>query len=132
MQTRLLINGKLVAGAGKVEDVLNPATGKRLAKVPEASREQVNAAVTAAHAAFDGWAHTPPRDRAALLLKLADRIEADGAAFAKLESLNCGKPYPAALADEIPAIADVFRFFAGASRSLTSAVSANTSRGSPA
>ena len=48
MQTKLLINGKLVAGAGKVEEVLNPSTGKVLAKVPEASREQIDAAVKAA------------------------------------------------------------------------------------
>jgi len=122
MQTKLLINGKLVAGDGKVEEVLNPATGKVIAKVPEASREQINAAVNAADAAFDGWSRTPPKDRAALLLKLADRIEGDGAAFAKVESQNCGKPYPAALNDEIPAIADVFRFFAGACRSMTGAV----------
>ena len=122
MQTKLLINGQLVAGAGKVEDVLNPATGKVLAKVPEASRAQVDAAVKAADAAFDGWARTAPKDRAALLLKLADRIEADGPAFAKLESQNCGKPLSAALNDEIPAIADVFRFFAGACRTMTGAV----------
>ena len=76
MQTKLLINGKLTAGGGKVEDVLNPATGKVLARVAEASREQVNAAVAAADAAFEGWARTPPKDRATLLLKLADRIEA--------------------------------------------------------
>jgi aminobutyraldehyde dehydrogenase len=122
MQTRLLINGKLVAGEGKIEEVLNPATGKVLAKVSEASRRQVDAAAKAADAALDGWSRTAPKDRAALLLKLADRIESDGEAYAKLESLNCGKPYAAALADEIPAIADVFRFFAGACRSMTGAV----------
>jgi len=122
MQTKLLINGKLVTGGGTVEQVLNPATGKVLAKVAEASREQVDAAVKAAAAAFDGWARTPAKDRATLLLKLADRIEADGPAFAKVESLNCGKPYAAALNDEIPAVADVFRFFAGACRSLTGAL----------
>jgi aminobutyraldehyde dehydrogenase len=122
MQTKLLINGKLVAGEGRVEEVLNPATGKVLAKVPEASRAQINAAVEAADAAFDGWSRTPPKDRATLLLKLADRIESDGAAFAKIESQNCGKPYPAALNDEIPAIADVFRFFAGACRSMPGVV----------
>jgi len=122
MQTKLLINGKLVAGEGRVEEVLNPATGKVLAKVPEASRAQINAAVNAADAAFDGWSRTPPKDRATLLLKLADRIESDGAAFAKIESQNCGKPYPAALNDEIPAIADVFRFFAGACRSMPGVV----------
>jgi len=93
-----------------------------ITKVPEASRAQVNAAVLAADAAFSGWSQTPPKDRAALLLRLADRIEADGEAYAKLESLNCGKPYAAALGDEIPAIADVFRFFAGACRSMTGAV----------
>jgi aminobutyraldehyde dehydrogenase len=123
MQTKLLINGRLVAGDGAVEQVLNPSTGKVLAKVPEASRAQIDAAVRAAEAAFDGWARTPAKDRAALLLKLADRIEADGAGFAKVESLNCGKPYAAALGDEIPAIADVFRFFAGACRNLTGAIS---------
>ena len=122
MHTKLLINGKLVAGEGKVEDVLNPATGKTLARVPEASRAQIDAAVKAADAAFEGWARTAPKDRAYLLLKLADRIEADGAAFAKLESQNCGKPLAAALNDEIPAIADVFRFFAGACRTMTGAV----------
>ena len=122
MQTKLLINGNLVKGEGSSEDVLDPATGKTLAKVAEASRGQIDAAVKAADAAFDGWSRTPPKDRAALLLKLADRIEADGAAFAKLESQNCGKPLAAALGDEIPAIADVFRFFAGACRTMTGAV----------
>ena len=122
MQTKLLINGKLVAGEGAIEQVLNPATGKVLAKVPEASRAQIDAAVKSAEAAFEGWSRTAPKDRATLLLKLADRIEADGPAFAKLESQNCGKPFPAALNDEIPAIADVFRFFAGACRSMTGAV----------
>ena len=116
MQTKLLINGTLTSGQGPVERVLDPATGNCIAEVPEASRSQVDAAVAAAEAAGAGWAQTVPKDRAALLLRLADRIEADGAAFAKLESDNTGKPLAAALNDEIPAIADVFRFFAGAAR----------------
>jgi aminobutyraldehyde dehydrogenase len=122
MQKKLLINGRLVTGQGDVEEILNPATGKVIARIAEASTEQVNAAVTAAEAAFDGWSRTPPKDRAMLLLKLADRIEADGAEFAGLESQNCGKPLTAALNDEIPAIADVFRFFAGAARTMTGAI----------
>ena len=65
---------------------------------------------------------TVPKDRAALLLKIADRIEAEAADYAQLESQNCGKPYAAVLNDEIPAIADVFRFFAGAARTLHGAV----------
>jgi len=53
-------------------------------------------------------------ERSRLLLKIADAIEANATSFARLESLNCGKPYVRALEDEIPAIADCFRFFAGA------------------
>ena len=97
MQTKLLINGALVGGEGTVERVLDPATGKCIAEVAEASRAQMDAAVSAAEAAGPGWAQTVPKDRAALLLRLADRIEADAAAFAKLESDNAGKPLSAAL-----------------------------------
>ncbi|HEY7754155.1 MAG TPA: gamma-aminobutyraldehyde dehydrogenase [Steroidobacteraceae bacterium] len=122
MQKKLLINGKFVAGKGEELDVLDPATGKSVAKVAEATSAQVDAAVSAATDAFEGWARTPPRDRATILLKLADRIEADAAGFAKLESQNCGKPLLAAQNDEIPAVADVFRFFAGACRTMTGAV----------
>ena len=68
MPTKLLINGALVEGEGESESVLDPATGKGIAQVPEASRAQVDAAVAAAAAAFDGWARTAPKDRAALLL----------------------------------------------------------------
>ena len=123
MQTKLLIKGKFVSGKGEKEEVLDPATGKLIVEVPEASEEQVDAAVQAATDAFAGWAATAPKDRAALLLKLADRIEAEADAFAELESRNCGKPLAAVKGDEIPAIADVFRFFAGAARTLTGAVS---------
>jgi len=129
MQKKLLINGRLVAGQGDVEDIFNPATGKVIARVAEASVGQVDAAVKAAEAAFDGWSRTPAKDRAALLLKLADRVEAQGAEFASLESQNCGKPLAAALNDEIPAVADVFRFFAGAARTMTGAIAGEYAAG---
>jgi aminobutyraldehyde dehydrogenase len=116
MQTRLLIDGSLTEGESQAESIVDPARGAQIAQVAEASRAQVDAAVAAAEKAFDGWAQTPPKDRAALLLKLADFIERDGAALAELESVNTGKPRAAMLNDEIPAIADVFRFFAGAAR----------------
>jgi aminobutyraldehyde dehydrogenase len=116
MQTKLLIDGVLVAGEGQAERVLNPATGECIAEVREASRAQVDAAVAAAERAASAWAQTVPKDRAAVLLRLADRLETDAAAFAKQESDNTGKPLAAALNDEMPAIADVFRFFAGAAR----------------
>jgi 1-pyrroline dehydrogenase len=57
-------------------------------------------------------------ERGKLLLKLADAIEARAEEFARLESLNCGKPYARALGDEIPAIADCYRYFAGAARCI--------------
>ena len=116
MQTKLLIDGKFVTGKGDKLQVLDPATGKVIVSIPEASKEQITSAVNAADKAFDSWSQTVPKDRAAMLLKVADRIEAEAEAYAKLESQNCGKPYTAVLNDEIPAIADVFRFFAGAAR----------------
>ena len=116
--TDLLIDGAFVRGDGEAERVLNPATGALLVELPEASVEQVHKAVSAAHRAFDGWSDSTPMERSRLLLKLADAVEARAEAFARLESLNCGKPYARALGDEIPAIADCLRYFAGAARCL--------------
>jgi aminobutyraldehyde dehydrogenase len=117
MQTQLLIGGRLVAGEGVTDPVLDAASGAGIALVPGASETQVNAAVAAAEAAFPAWARSAPKERAALLLRIAEHIEADAPAYAALESRNTGKPLAAALGDELPAIADVFRFFAGACRS---------------
>jgi aminobutyraldehyde dehydrogenase len=123
MNQKNLVNNAFVTGEGeRSEKILDPATGEVIAEIPEASPAQVVAAVKAADAAFQGWSQTVPRDRAALLLKLADALEQRGAEFARLESRNAGKPYLAALNDEIPAIVDVFRFFAGAARCMTGAV----------
>ncbi|WP_337867921.1 gamma-aminobutyraldehyde dehydrogenase [Meiothermus sp.] len=118
----MLIDGEFVAGEGTPLDILNPATGEVLLKLPEASVEQVKQAVAAAEKAFDAWSQTTPKDRSLLLLKLADKIDEQAEEFARLESLNCGKPYLAALNDEIPAISDCYRFFAGAARSMTGAL----------
>ena len=117
--TNLLIGNQLVKGEGTAEPILNPSTGEVLCTVPEASPEQLNAAVEAASAAFGGWSQTTPAARSALLLKLADAVEQNAEQFARLESLNCGKPYARALGDEIPAIADCFRYFAGAVRCMS-------------
>jgi aminobutyraldehyde dehydrogenase len=119
LPTRMLIDGQFVVGEGEAERVLNPATGELLVAVPEATVDQVHKAVSAAHRAFAAWSDTTPMERSRLLLKLADAIEARAETFARLESLNCGKPYARALGDEIPAIADCFRYFAGAARCMT-------------
>jgi aminobutyraldehyde dehydrogenase len=116
MQTQMLIGGRLVPGQGPQEDILDPASGARIAAVAAATAEQVDTAVAAAERAFAGWAATAPKDRASALLRIADRLESDAAGYAMLESQNTGKPLTAMLSDEIPAIADVFRFYAGACR----------------
>ncbi|NIF47279.1 aminobutyraldehyde dehydrogenase [Enterobacter sp. Ap-1006] len=118
MQSQLLINGLLVAGLGEKQPVYNPATGQVLLEVAEATAQQVNDAVLAADKAFAAWGQTTPKERAEHLLALADAIEQHAEAFARLESQNCGKPFHCVLNDEIPAVVDVFRFFAGASRCL--------------
>lgn len=118
MQHNLLINGKLVAGEGEKVPVYNPATGEVILEIAEATAAQVDAAVEAADRAFDAWSQTTPKTRAECLLKLADAISAQAETLAQLESLNCGKPLHCVINDEMPAIVDVFRFFAGAARCL--------------
>ncbi len=124
VETRLLINGELVAGQGPAERILDPATGRVIASVPEASAEQLEAAVAAAEAAFDTWSQTTPAKRSRLLLQVAAHLEAEADAYAEVESLNTGKPLAAMRQDEMPPIADVFRFFAGAARVQTAPVAA--------
>ena len=119
MQDKLLIGGELVAGAGEALPVLDPATGDEVASVAEASAEQIDAAVRAAEGAFTSWSRTTPGERAHLLLVLADAIEAHAEELAALESLDCGKPLASARDDEMPLTIDVFRFMAGAARTMT-------------
>ena len=123
MDTQMLIGPKFEAGTETAEPVLNPKTGKTILDMPEASPAQIEAAVAAAEKAFASWSRTTPAQRSTYLLKIADRIEAEAKEFAALESLNCGKPINAVLNDEIPAIVDCYRFFAGAVRSMPGVVS---------
>jgi len=122
IQTQLLIGSAFEVGQEAKEPVLNPRTGALILEVPEASTAQVDRAVAAARKAFEGWSRTTPAERSAALLTIADRIEADADAFAALEALNCGKPINAARNDEIPALVDCFRYFAGAVRCMTGTV----------
>lgn len=118
MDISLLIGGKFEKGGGAPERIINPKTGALIVEVPEASTAQVDEAVEAAARAFDTWSRTTPAERSALLLKLADLIESEADVYADLESLNCGKPRHLVLQDEIPGVADCFRFFAGAIRTM--------------
>ncbi|MFT8587065.1 gamma-aminobutyraldehyde dehydrogenase [Acetobacter papayae] len=118
MFTKMLSGGGFVEGVGESEIIFAPATGEVIMELPEASAGQVNDAVAAAVQAFPAWALATPAERSTRLLKVADAIEAEAENLARIESLNTGKPYHLVLADEIPAIADCFRYFAAAARNL--------------
>jgi betaine-aldehyde dehydrogenase len=103
---------------GGTEEVVNPATGEAIAEAPLSTKADVDAAVEAAKGAFEGWAATPPGERARALLRMADLIEERGEEIADLEAADAGKPRAAVVEDEIPVMADNLRFFAGAARCL--------------
>ncbi|MUL82127.1 MULTISPECIES: gamma-aminobutyraldehyde dehydrogenase [unclassified Mycolicibacterium] len=114
----ILTNGRMVeAISGRRLDVVEPATEEVLASVPACGPDDVRAAVDSAQAAFADWKRTTPKDRAEMLLALADAIEADAEQLAQLESRNVGKPLPVAR-EEVPLVVDNIRFFAGAARCL--------------
>jgi 1-pyrroline dehydrogenase len=113
----LFIGGEWVDPVkGETQDDINPATGETIAKIAVADAEDINRAVAAAQKAYDEvWFDTPPKERAGMLLKLADAIDAHGDEFARLESIDVGKPITLSKGD-IPFITDNLRFFAGAAR----------------
>jgi betaine-aldehyde dehydrogenase len=113
------IDGEFVDTAeGRTSGVVNPSTGDEIAQAPDSTQEDVDRAVRAARAAFDGWSRATPGERSTALLRLADRIEEHADEIAELESANAGKPLQAVKDDEIPVMADNLRFFAGAARVL--------------
>ena len=114
----MFIDGELrPALDGATTAVLDPATGRQIAEVPQGSAADVDLAVAAAERAFEGWSRTTPAERALALLKLADRVEAASEELAQLESANVGKPMGLAR-EEMGMIPDHMRFFAGAGRVL--------------
>jgi 1-pyrroline dehydrogenase len=114
---QMFIGGEWVdSGRGETEPDINPATGKAVATVQVGTREDADAAVAAAKKAYDEvWFDTPPKERAAMMLKLADAMDADADNLALLEAEDVGKPISVSAAD-IPFITDNIRFFAGAAR----------------
>ncbi len=113
------INGEFVAPVeGQTEPVINPATGETIATVPLSTEADVDRAVKAARTAFDSWARTTPAERADALLRIAEAIDEHAEEISELEADNAGKPLAAMRNDEIPAMVDQLRFFAGAARCL--------------
>ncbi|MFD0693547.1 aldehyde dehydrogenase family protein [Paenibacillus sp. GCM10027628] len=112
---RMYIDGEWVTGrSGKTRNILNPATEEVIAVVTEGDVDDVRAAIEASHRAFyeDGWMESKARDRAELLLQLATRLEERSEDFARLETLNNGKPIQEARYDVADAV-NQFRYFAG-------------------
>ena len=110
-----LIDGKSVpAQSGETYPVYNPATGDVLAHLPACDAKDVDLAVAAAQAAFEGpWSKMLPVQRQGLLLKLADLIEANGEELAQLETLNQGKSIMLSRLVEVQSSAEYFRYMAG-------------------
>ncbi len=115
-QYKMFVNGEFVDAAdGRNVTITSPSTEEPLAEAPDGSEEDVDRAVEAAAAAFEGWLDSTPADRSAMLLKLADRIEEHSEELALLEAENVGKPITLSRS-EIPFLLDNLRFFAGACR----------------
>jgi betaine-aldehyde dehydrogenase len=118
-QIRNFVGGEESDGAQYgSEAILNPATEEEIAVAPKSGEEDVDAAVRAAHDAFEGWASTTPGERALALLRIADSIEEHADELSQLESLNVGKPIELVKSEELPVCADNLRFFAGAARTM--------------
>ncbi len=117
---QMFIGGEWVnSTSGETRSITSPATGEVLAEVQEGSAEDVDRAVAAARTTFEEtWFDSTPGERQAALLKMADIVEEHGEEFGRLESENVGKPFAVTMSEEIPVIADQFRFFAGGARFL--------------
>ena len=112
---QMFIDGQWTdAASGKTFETPNPATGEILARVAEGDAEDINRAVRAARAAFNGpWSRLTPSDRGRIIWKIGDLILEHAEELAQLESLDNGKPYAVALGADVPLAADLFHYMAG-------------------
>ena len=97
---QMLINGALVDGADQL-DVINPATGQPFARIARANSDQLEEAVAAAKAAAPAWAALSYEERGAMIAKLADALDAQKDAIAKLVTTEQGKPLAQAMGEVI-------------------------------
>jgi 1-pyrroline dehydrogenase len=128
-QQKNFVGGEWVdAVDGGTAEILNPATGETIAEVPQGTQADVDRAVEAAKRAWPEWRETTPQERAEMLLKLADAIDAHTDELARVESQNVGKPLGYAR-DEMPVCSDNLRFFAGAARCIEGRATGEYMRG---
>jgi aldehyde dehydrogenase (NAD+) len=113
---RLLINNEWVEGSSHF-DTINPATGKVLTQISEASPEEIDRAVSAARRTFDDrsgpWRKISASERGRLIWKLADLVEKNVDELAELETLDNGKPIFESRYVDMPMVADVLRYYGG-------------------
>jgi betaine-aldehyde dehydrogenase len=110
-----LINGVSVRGSSEeIIDVINPATGDKIAQLHASTAADVDRAARAARAAFPAWAALTPGERAALLHRLVDLATEHQEELADLEVIDAGKPWTAAHTAEVPGVLAALRHFAGA------------------
>jgi len=116
---RNFVNGTSSDAAdGATLDLVDPATGDVFATAPRSGAADVDAAVSAAAAAFETWRDTTPSERQRALLRIADAIESRAKELVDVECENTGKPVQLTLDEELPPMVDQIRFFAGAARVL--------------
>ncbi len=114
---KLFINGEWVESAsGQTFAATNPANGETLATCANAGPEDVDKAVDAAWSAFASWKKTSPAERAAMLNKVADLIDANAEHLAMVETCDNGKPIRETMAVDVPLSSDHFRYFASVIR----------------
>ncbi|MGQ5639916.1 MULTISPECIES: aminobutyraldehyde dehydrogenase [unclassified Streptomyces] len=124
------IGGKdLPAASGTTLRLIDPATALPHGTAPLSGAEDVDTACRAAQDAFPRWSATTPAQRQSALLGIADAVERESDALTRAEVTDTGKPRALFRADELPAIVDVLRYFAGAARNLPGAAAAEYTPG---
>ncbi len=118
------IGGKWVAPVeGRYFDNPSPVTGKRLCAVPRSSAADIELALDAAHKAKDTWGKTSVAERALILNRIADKMEANLDLLALVETLDNGKPIRETTYVDLPLCVDHWRYFAGAIRAQEGGIS---------
>ena len=102
--------------SGKYFANLSPITGSPVCEIARSDAGDIDAALNAAHKARDAWGRTSPAERASILNKIADRMEANLAKLALAETWDNGKPIRETTAADVPLAIDHFRYFAGCIR----------------
>ena len=118
------IGGAWVApAAGRYFDNTSPVNGQVLCQIARSDAADIERALDAAHAAKDAWGTTSAAERAVILNKIADRMEANLQALAEAETWDNGKPLRETLAADLPLAIDHFRYFAGCVRAQEGGIS---------